>query len=253
LLRFAAIGSGSEGNGLLVQSGNTTVMVDCGFTLAETEARLTRHGLTAGALSAILVTHEHGDHIDGVARLARKYSLPVYLSRGSAFHLGEVEPELIHYIDPHTAFEIDALQVQPFPVPHDAREPIHFVFSDGDLRLGCLTDIGCVTPHVVAVLSGVEALVLECNHDESMLANGPYPASLKSRVGGRLGHLSNRQSGELLAALDQRRLRHVLAAHLSKTNNREALATAALAQALGCASHWVGVATQDEGFGWRVV
>jgi phosphoribosyl 1,2-cyclic phosphodiesterase len=158
---------------------------------------------------------------------------------------------LVRCIDSHTPFAIDGLQVEPFPVPHDAREPVQYVFSDGAARLGVVTDLGTVTQHVVEKLSGCEALVIECNHDLDMLMEGPYPVSLKHRVSGRFGHLSNTDAGRLVAALERSRLRHLIAAHLSQQNNRPALAVKALSEGAGCEPDWVGVATQDDGFAWR--
>jgi phosphoribosyl 1,2-cyclic phosphodiesterase len=136
-------------------------------------------------------------------------------------------------------------------VPHDAREPVQYVLSDGERRLGVLTDIGAPTAHVARVLSGLHALVLETNYDRDMLWNGGYPRWLKERIAGPFGHLDNEDSGRLLAALDCSRLQHLVGAHLSENNNRPDLARAALARALGCETSWIGLATQDEGFGWR--
>jgi len=141
--------------------------------------------------------------------------------------------------------------VQPFTVPHDAREPVQYVVSDGNARLGVLTDIGVGTAHVERSLSGLDALVLECNYDRDMLWAGAYPKWLKERIAGPFGHLDNRDSARLLGALDRSRLKHVIGAHLSQSNNRPELARAALAGALGCEASWVGVASQDDGFGWR--
>jgi len=159
-----------------------------------------------------------------------------------------VELRLIEGREP---FAVGAIRVEPFTVPHDAREPVQFVLGDGARRLGVLTDLGTSTAHVEATLSGCDALVLETNHDLDLLWGGDYPKWLKERIGGPFGHLDNAASGRLLAALDRSRLKHVVAAHLSQQNNRAGLARAALAAALGCAEDWVGVATQDEGFGWR--
>jgi len=254
-MRFASLGSGSEGNALVVQSGLTCILMDCGFTLPETEARLMRLGLSAGRLSGIVVTHEHGDHITGVARLARKYSIPLWLTHGTRqAHCAALDglPNLTE-ITPHHPFAIGELQVQPYAVPHDATEPVQYVFGDGAKRLGVLTDAGCSTPHIEATLSGCDALVLECNHDPEMLANGDYPSSLKQRVGGRFGHLNNADAAALLARLDNRRLQHIVAAHLSRKNNTRELAVAALSAVLGCDAEWVAVATQKEGFGWREI
>ena len=254
-MRFASLGSGSEGNALVVQVGGTVVMMDCGFGLAVTETRLQRVGLTPGDIDAILVTHEHSDHIGGVARFARKYKLPVWLTHGTAkvFNQGSLPGALLNFVDPHGAFSVGDVEVTPYFVPHDACEPVQYVFSDGNVRLGVLTDTGSITTHIENTLSGCDALVLECNHDLDMLMSGPYPASLKKRVSGKFGHLDNLTAAALLAGLDCSRLKHILAAHLSKRNNLPHLATAALAQALGCEASWIGIAEQDTGFDWREI
>ena len=251
-MRFTSLGSGSSGNALVVESGRTRVMMDCGFSTADTKARLERAGLSPADISAIVVTHEHDDHLGGVARFAQRYAIPVYLTRGTAQWLPPEFPAvLVHCIESHRPFAVNELAVDPFPVPHDAREPVQFVFSDGDARLGVVTDLGTITQHVVEKLSGCHALVIECNHDLDMLMTGPYPDGLKRRVSGRFGHLCNADSGRLVAALDRGKLRHLIAAHLSQQNNTPALAIAALARAAGCEDEWIGVATQDAGFAWR--
>ncbi|MFZ3322387.1 MAG: MBL fold metallo-hydrolase [Usitatibacter sp.] len=251
-MRFTSLGSGSSGNGLVVESGRTRLLMDCGFGLAETKARLERAGLKPLDITAILVTHEHDDHMGGVARFSMRYAIPVYLTRGTGQWLPEDFPAvLVRYIDSHTPFAVDAIAVDPIPVPHDAREPVQYVFSDGAVRLGVVTDLGTVTQHVVEKLSGCEALVIECNHDLDLLMTGPYPDSLKRRVAGRFGHLSNADAGHLVEALDRGKLRHLIAAHLSQQNNTPALAVEALARGAGCEREWIGIARQDEGFDWR--
>ncbi len=253
-MRFALLGSGSEGNALVVQAGRTHVLLDCGFSLSETVSRLARLGLEAAQLDGIVVTHEHGDHISGVARLARKFDIPVWLSHGTLRAQGTTFPELsITEINPHLSFAIGDVQVQPYPVPHDAAEPVQYVFSDGMRRLGVLTDAGSATPHIEATLSGCHALVLECNHDVEMLRTGDYPYSLKQRVGGRFGHLNNDDAAALLGRLDNSRLQHIVAAHLSHKNNAAGLAVAALSGALGCTPDEVAVATQEQGLDWREI
>lgn len=255
LFRFASLGSGSDGNALVVQVGQTCVLMDCGFNLTESVARLARLGLNPEALSGIVVTHEHGDHVAGVARLARKYSLPLWLTHGTLRAQFKTLGELrnVTELDPHNRFAIGEVVVQPYLVPHDATEPVQFVFSDGAKRLGVLTDAGSSTPHIERILSGCAALVLECNHDEEMLANGSYPFSLKNRVGGRFGHLNNEAAAALLARLDNSQLQHIVAAHLSRKNNTPELAVHALSRALDCGAEWIGVATQNEGFAWREI
>jgi len=254
-MRFASLGSGSEGNALLVAVGQTQVLMDCGFGLRDTVFRMERLGTSPERLSGIVVTHEHGDHIGGVARLAHKYNLPVWLTHGtlrSQFEAFAGVPHL-HEIDPQREFAVGGIEITPYPVPHDAAEPVQFVFSDGVRRLGVLTDAGCSTAHIEQTLSGCDALVLECNHDSDMLASGDYPYSLKQRVGGRFGHLNNRDAAGILGRLDVSRLQHLVAAHLSRKNNTAALAVRALSSVLNCETSWVGVATQEEGFAWREI
>jgi phosphoribosyl 1,2-cyclic phosphodiesterase len=254
-LRFASLGSGSQGNALVAEAGRTRLMLDCGFAIQETELRLARAGLEPSDLAGIIVTHEHGDHADGVLPFARRYAIPVWMTYGTFAALrdagGGAEDCSIRLVDSHSVFSVGELQVQPFTVPHDAREPVQYVLSDGARRLGVLTDVGRATAHIAANLSGCDALVLECNYDPELLEGGPYPPSLKARIASRLGHLDNRSSGELLAALDRSRLKHVIAAHLSQTNNTPQLARTALARALACGPEWISVASQEEGFAWR--
>src|SRR5688572_1303019 len=252
-MRFASLGSGSEGNGLLVESGNTRVLADCGFKLSEAVMRLARFGLAPSDLAAVLVTHEHDDHAGGVARFARRYDLPVYLTYGTlvAFGTGGAMMPRMSLIDSHAPFVIGDLEIHPYPVPHDAREPSQFVFSDGERRLGLLTDTGDSTPHIERMLSGLDALVLECNHDLELLLNGPYPPTLKRRISSRYGHLDNATAARLLCGIDCSRLQHFVAAHLSAQNNTPELARGAMSAALNCDPCWIGIASQAEGLAWR--
>ncbi|MDP1538374.1 MAG: MBL fold metallo-hydrolase [Burkholderiales bacterium] len=254
-MRFASLGSGSEGNALVVEAGHTRVLLDCGFSTVETTRRLARLALEPAAIEAILVTHEHADHLGGVARFSRKYDIPVYLSYGTYAAAGTASGAFaeVVIIDSHTPFAVGDVEIFPYPVPHDAREPTQFVFGDGALRLGVLTDAGSSTPHIEAMLSGLDALVIECNHDRELLLGGNYPERLKSRISGRYGHLDNGQAAQILAAIDQQGLQHVVAAHLSQSNNRPELASAALAGALNCAPEWIAVASQADGFDWRML
>jgi len=254
-MRFASLGSGSRGNGLVVEAGSTRILLDCGFGLGETTLRLGRLGLTAEDLSAIIVTHEHSDHIGGVARLARRHCIPVWLTHGTLTGFEALFSGIgkLNVINDYRSFAVGDLQVEPFPVPHDAREPAQFVFGDGSRRLGVLTDTGSSTRHIEATLSGCDALVLECNHDSGMLQASSYPQKLRERIAGRFGHLDNVTAAELLARLDTARLKHLVAAHLSQENNRPDLARAALAGAMGCDPDWIEVADQDNGLGWRTI
>src|SRR5579859_1096411 len=254
-MRFASLGSGSQGNALVVEAGGTRLLLDCGFGLAATVARLARLGLDPEDLAGIVVTHEHDDHIGGVARLARRHGIPVWLTPGTLAGFETLFAGVAHIsvIQNYEAFAVGDLHVQPFPVPHDAREPAQYVFGDGARRLGVLTDVGSSTRHIEAMLSGCDALVLECNHDVEMLRVSSYPPKLRSRIAGRFGHLDNAAAAELLRALDKGRLAHVVAAHLSQENNRPELARAALSAVMNCAPEWIAVADQDEGLPWRQI
>ncbi|WP_031363927.1 MBL fold metallo-hydrolase [Caballeronia sordidicola] len=254
-MRFASLGSGSEGNALLVESvsGTTTtrVLLDCGFSAKEVERRLARLDVRADQIDAILITHEHADHIGGALTLARKWSIPLHMSWGTARAVGADDaPVDLHVLWGDESVMVGDLEVLPYTVPHDAREPLQYVFSDGASRLGVLTDVGVATAHITTVLSGCDALVLESNHDVGMLATSRYPASLKARIGGMHGHLNNDAAAGILAALDRSKLRHLVAAHLSRENNLPELAQAALAAVLGGTAADVVVATQADGFGW---
>ncbi len=252
-MRFASLGSGSQGNALIVEVGTTRVLVDCGFGLSDATRRLGRLGISPDTLSAIVVTHEHDDHIGGVARFARKHRVPVWVTSGTVRGLEDLfDPDVeVCSIQGYATFSIGDINVEPFPVPHDAREPAQFVFGDGAHRLGVLTDVGHVTAHIRHCLKDCDAVVLECNHDAEMLRTGDYPEPLKARISSRLGHLDNASAAALLATLDLNRLQHVIAAHLSQANNRPELARGALADVLGCEMHWVAVADQNTGFSWR--
>jgi len=263
VLRFASLASGSQGNCLVVEAREhaagapTRVLLDCGLTLRETVRRLGRVGLEPGEIDALLVTHEHDDHLGSAFAFSATHGATLCLTRGTlraAEEAGRALPEAsVRLIDGRARFSLGALEIDPFTVPHDAREPVQAAFTDGRVRLGVLTDLGAPTAHVRDKLADCDALVLECNHDLDLLAAGAYPRWLKDRISGPLGHLDNGAAAALLASIGGARLQHVIAAHLSDRNNRPALARAALAGALDCAEDWIGVATQTEGFDWRTL
>lgn len=252
--RFASLGSGSRGNATVVQAGATSVLIDCGFPAREFVARCTRLDFDPGSLSAILVTHEHGDHIRGVGAVARRFGIPVWMSHGTwrAADFGSVA-ELNLFSSHGGCLQVGEFAVVPVPVPHDAREPTQFVVGHDGARLGLLTDLGCITPRVVSAFDGVDALLLECNHDPGMLASGPYPPGLKARVGGQYGHLNNAQAADFLRRIDHRRLRHLVAAHLSEKNNSPELARRALAGVSETLDGCLRLLIQDEISDWFAI
>lgn len=251
LLSFASLGSGSKGNGTLVAVEDTCILVDCGFSLKETEARLQRLQVSPESLQGILVTHEHSDHIQGVGALARKYAIPVYLTVGTwrTGRCGDVpQYKLIQSDQP---FRIGALEIQPVAVPHDAREPVQYVFRSAQAVLGILTDLGCITPYVIQQYQHCDALLLEANHCSQMLENGPYPLTLKQRVGSDWGHLSNEQSASLLQSLTKP-LKHLVLAHLSEQNNHPSRVENHLKPHFPKADNVV-FACQQQGFDWLMI
>ena len=254
-MRFASLGSGSRGNATLISKGTTCLLVDCGFSAREIEKRLKKFDLLPSQITAILVTHEHGDHINGVRVLARKYRIPVWATVGTAASLADDVQDLVHTIQYHFAFKLgeaeDAITVTPFPVPHDAREPSQFIFEDGEYRLGLLTDTGMITPIIEQALTACDALLLEANHDIEMLENSEYHAALKQRVGGQYGHLNNRQTARLLEKIDTSKLQHLVIMHVSEQNNTAELALDACVQAMGCDPEFISIAAQGDGFDWR--
>jgi len=261
-VRFASLGSGSKGNSTLVQHEDTCVMIDCGFSAADAERRLARLGMSAKQLTAILVTHEHSGHIGGVGGLARKHSLPVYLSQGTHLtgRLGDCGD--VRIIRSQQSFTVGALEFQPVLVPHDAREPCQFIARVEASYLGLLTDLGFVSPLVESEYAICTALMLEANHDAVMLAQGPYPQSLKQRVGGNWGHLNNLQAkffldglrgdGPQCGGLFGSRLQTLVLAHLSETNN----SLAKVREVFGDSESWirdVRYACQTGGFDWIAI
>lgn len=254
-MKFASLGSGSEGNALLISAASgttrTTVMLDCGFAIRETERRLARLDMMPADLAGIVVTHEHQDHVGGVFKFARRHRVPVWLSYGTWQAAREdCDGVVLHFCRDGEPLAIGDLEFFPYTVPHDAREPLQYCASDGQYKLGVLTDAGQGTAHMVQALDGCDALMLECNHDRQMLADSSYPPSLKQRIGGAYGHLSNEASAAILAVMDQSRLKKLVGAHLSQKNNTPELARAALVGALHSQATEVAIACQEEGFGW---
>lgn len=254
MLRFKSLGSGSTGNATVVQAGGPTglthLLIDCGLGIRQLDQRLGGAGMLAEQIDAIFITHEHGDHIGCARQLALRERIPVWMSEGTWLGLGQPDfGGLLRIAADCVPVAVGALEIRPFTVPHDAREPLQLSCTDGVSRLGILTDLGHATSHVLQQLAGCSTMLLECNHDPEMLALGPYPHFLKRRVGGDWGHLANTAAAAIAQAIQPHGLRQVVAAHLSEQNNRPELARAALAQALGdrCEIH---VADGRSGSGW---
>lgn len=255
MLRFKSLGSGSSGNATLVQARDgatlTHLLVDCGLGVREFSRRLGQAGMLADQIDGIFITHEHTDHIGSARSLALRHRIPIWMSAGTYAAIGEPDLDgLLRIARDGEPVVLGDLQLTPFTVPHDAREPLQLHCTDGNARLGILTDLGHVTAHVLSHLAGCRSLLLECNHDPDMLANGPYPHHLKRRVGGDWGHLDNPAAAETAAALVPHGLQQVVAAHLSKINNHPTLARAALAATLGGAPGDFPVADAATGCNW---
>ena len=249
MVRVASLGSGSKGNATLVQVGSESYLIDCGFGLKEAESRLRMRGLQASDLRGIFVTHEHGDHIKGTPMLANKYNIPLYASYGTARHFKRDMPTLNRII-PNQKLTVGLLEVEPVTVPHDSSEPTQFVFRHQGISVGILTDLGSITRRVQEAFSQCQLLLLECNHDPVMLSEGPYPPSLKRRVGGNYGHLSNDQAAQLLELVNRSRLSDVLISHISEHNNDPHLALDTLSAKLAGYKTKTQILTQDEGCDW---
>ncbi|MCG6967405.1 MAG: MBL fold metallo-hydrolase [Chromatiaceae bacterium] len=252
--RFASLGSGSRGNATLIEAGRTCVLLDCGFAAREFVARCERLAFDPRDLTAILVTHEHGDHMRGVGAVARRFGIPVWMTQGTwrSADFGTIA-SLNLFAGHGGDLHIGELRITPVPVPHDAREPTQFVFEHRGARLGVLTDLGSITRRVIEAFDGVDALLLECNHDPAMLRAGPYPPSLQARVGGQYGHLNNAQAADFLRRIDHARLCHLVAAHLSEKNNSPDLARRALEAVSGELRTCLSLLIQDESSGWFAI
>jgi phosphoribosyl 1,2-cyclic phosphodiesterase len=244
-VRLCVLASGSGGNSLWVDAGATRLLVDAGLPLRETARRCRDNGLDVRDLTDVFLTHEHADHSHAAGILARKLGVRVHGTRGTLGALRDPPPEELRCaLRADVPVQLGALAVTPVALPHDAFEPVAYVFEDGGARAAIVTDLGCVSARLVRALQGLDALVLEMNHDVRMLLEGPYPWSLKRRIRGDRGHLSNAQGADLLSQVLHPGLRHLVLAHLSEHNNTPAHALAAAAGVLegaGASTHvWLG-------------
>ncbi|MBU2537050.1 MAG: MBL fold metallo-hydrolase [Proteobacteria bacterium] len=229
-MRFCVLGSGSKGNATFVESGQTRLLIDAGFSGKEIERRLLSIGVEPETLSGILITHEHSDHTRGAAILSRRYGLPVFVNDAT---LAAALPVLENLRPRHAfftgnTFVFQDVQIHPYAISHDAADPVGFLVNDGERIMGYCTDTGAVSKLMHHRLSNCHGLVLECNHDPELLRNGPYPPSLQQRVRGKTGHLANEDAAGFLAAILHDGLEHVVLSHLSESNNRPHLAQEAM-------------------------
>ncbi len=220
-MRFCVLGSGSRGNCTYIEAGDTCILIDAGFSGKEITRRLALIGRRPEQLSAILVTHEHNDHVAGVGVLSRRFKLPVHANRKTSLAAESKVGKLFAFREFSTGqrFVLGTLEVHPFAISHDTADPVGFVVDSGALRLGYCTDTGRVTKLMVHLLGRCQGLILEANHDPGMLRDGPYPFYLKQRVGSNMGHLANADAASFVHRLDGGVLQTLVLAHLSETNN----------------------------------
>jgi phosphoribosyl 1,2-cyclic phosphodiesterase len=216
---FASLGSGSEGNSFLIKTDKTIFMVDCGFNYKETENRLSELGLTFSDINHILITHEHEDHMRAIKMIIKKEKIQISCSYGTAKKIGIVDE--VNIINPGDILVDNDLQVEVVPVPHDAREPCHYVFKKDTLKIGIITDFGSLTPKIIESYSNLNYLVVEANHDANLLMKSSYPTSLKNRIFGKLGHANNDLTFDLISQIKKDKLKKIIFCHLSKQNNQK--------------------------------
>lgn len=221
---IASLNSGSNGNCYYVGNEREAILVDAGISCRETEKRMARLGLSMQKVKAIFISHEHSDHIRGLAVLAKKYRLPVYVTDGTVHHCGDVPSELCFSLKSYLPVQVGSLSITGFPKHHDAVEPHSFMITDGDIKIGVFTDIGATCEHLIRHFAQCHAAFLEANYDEAMLEQGRYPFYLKRRIRGGKGHLSNAQALQLFIDHRPPFMSHLLLAHLSKDNNDPELA-----------------------------
>ena len=254
MLRFKSLGSGSAGNAMLVEATGLMplrVLIDCGLGLKHLKHRLGEAGLQPEDLHAVFITHEHSDHTGCVRTLSLRYKIPVWMSHGTYTAMGAPDfSGLLRMARDGDLIDLGGMQLTPFTVPHDAKEPLQLSCTDGLSKLGILTDLGHATAHVLSHIKDCDGLVLECNHDIELLAQSVYPAFLKQRVGGNFGHLSNAAAGTIAKTVFHHRLKHLVAAHLSEQNNRPDLAREVLSEATGFDKAEIIVASALGGTPW---
>lgn len=243
-MRISLLASGSSGNAAVVEAGGTCVLIDCGISCRQLVARMEALGIDPGRIEAVLLTHEHDDHVKGLEVFLRRHPVPVLATPGTVQGMA-APPARAETLTCGRELRLGALTVLPVPTSHDAREPVGFLLESAGHRVGFVTDTGVVTQLLAERLTGCHALLLECNHDRDMLRVGPYPWPLKQRIASRTGHLSNEQSCGALDRLVHSGLEVVVGLHLSRTNNNPDLVARELAAVLAGSGVRFAVAAQD--------
>jgi phosphoribosyl 1,2-cyclic phosphodiesterase len=236
MIKFCSLYSGSSGNAIFLSTDKVKILIDAGLSGKKIEKALVSIDENPSDLSAILVTHEHSDHIKGIGVLSRRYDVPLYANEltwsSMGDSIGNISMENIKYFETGEIFEICDLSIEPFPIPHDAGEPVGFNFYLGRRKITVATDIGHVDMELTGYMEGSDLLLLEANHDTEMLKVGPYPQWLKMRILGERGHLSNETAGDVITAMAEKGTRNFLLGHLSRENNFPELAYQTVCNAL---------------------
>ncbi len=243
-MRVSVLASGSSGNATVVEAGDACVLVDCGISYRQLAARMRPLGLAPERIGAVLVTHEHDDHVKGLEVFLRRHRVPVLATAGTLEAMPLSPPEA-QPLASGREVRLGALAVTPVQTSHDAREPVGFVLDGGRARAGLVTDTGVLTALLAERLTGCHALLLECNHDRDLLRVGPYPWPLKQRIASRTGHLSNEQACAALERLVHSGLEVVVGMHLSQTNNRPEMVRRDVGAVLSGSAVRLEVASQD--------
>lgn len=250
-MKYISLGSGSRGNATLILEQQQGVLIDCGFSRKNLLERLTNAGTDPRQLDAVLVTHEHADHAKGVQTLCEALNIPLYATFGTARKMQWLDHPLWHCLYPDQTVIVGALEIMPVTVPHDAEEPVQFVLENSiGKRLGVLSDLGSITPHIISHYSDCHGLQLEANHDVEMLKNGPYPPSLRARVASDFGHLNNQQCAWLISQLEWHGLQNLTAGHISEKNNRLDLVSTEISQVIDCEAYNFNLLQQDQPSSW---
>jgi len=230
MMKICSLASSSSGNCIYVGTDRTHILIDAGISCKRVKSGLELINIDPAGIDAVLITHEHSDHIRGLGVLSRRYSIPIYateltwravLSSGT---VGEIDKNLFHKISPDKDFAINEIAIHPFRTPHDAADPVCYTFTKDKKKISIATDLGCYNSYIAEKLKGSNVLFIEANHDIEMLKNGSYPFYLKKRILSDKGHLSNEVSGRLLSELLHDKLQYIILGHLSKENNRPEIA-----------------------------